>query len=593
MPVQCFGPFRLNASKRLLERDGTPVVIGGRVLDLLISLTERPGTVLGVRELMALVWPDVTVEEANLRVSLSALRKTLGDGKDGARYIVNVPGRGYSFVAPVRSEGAEESVLDANNHRAPRSRPVPEIPQLFVGRQDTVSNLSRLLISRRFVSVVGPGGIGKTTVALAVADAMRSDFDDDCVCFIDGGAISDPDHLPRMVAAAVGCLAEDTDSLQRVGSWLADRRTLVILDSCEHLIEAAAELSEYLFHASERVHLLITSREALRVDGENVHLLEPLRYPLDQIPTAVQAMSTPAVQLFMARAAASGHMESLGDEDAPVVSNICRRLDGIALAIELVASRVGVYGIHGTADLLDSGAELVLQGRRNASPRHQTLQALHDWSYRLLSAEEQRVLARLSVFAGELTLAAAHAVVGDIEEDRKAITRAIASLGDKSLVQVCSAHGSARYRLRDTTRAYASHKLVDRGEQGEMARRYVQHLNSVLEQTKLPAPVLGDGKAPILSAKIGNFRDAIAGGLSSAGDPSRIVGSTAFDADVSSDHTRLRECQEWRQQAVDAVPDSGRAASPELDLQEVLEVSIIHLLGNGDRSTAERGVQRG
>lgn len=196
MSVYSFGPFRLNASKRLLEKDGAPIVIGGRKLDLLIALIDRTGTVVGVRELMALIWPDVTVEEANLRVSVFALRKALGDGKDGARYILNVPGRGYTFVAPLRNERADGPAGDNNIARsALRSGPLTKVPQLLVGRHDTVKNLAQLLLSQRFVSVVGPGGIGKTTVALAVAHSLRYEVDDDCVCFVDGGAISDPDDL--------------------------------------------------------------------------------------------------------------------------------------------------------------------------------------------------------------------------------------------------------------------------------------------------------------------------------------------------------------------------------------------------------------
>ena len=216
-----------------------------------------------------------------------------------------------------------------------------------------------------------------------------------------------------------------------------------------------------------------------------MHLLQPLHYPLEEMPSAVEAMATPAVQLFMEKATASGHRNRLGDADAEIVANICRRLDGIALAIELVASRVGSYGIHGTVDLLDGGAELMLQGRRDALPRHQTLQALHDWSYRLLSDDEQAVLSRLSMFVGDFTLAAAHAVASDAEEDRKTITRAIASLVDKSLIQITSVHGQARYRLLDTTRAYASNKLAERGEADEITRRHAVHFTSFLEQAEI------------------------------------------------------------------------------------------------------------
>lgn len=591
MPVQSFGPFRLIGSKRLLEKDGEPVIIGGRTLDLLIALVAHAGEVVSVRELITLIWPNVTVEEANLRVSISALRKLLGDGRDGARYIVNVPGRGYMFVAPVRTESQEDAAEEGNASSLARPRRVTEAPQLLVGRHDTVLYLSRLLLAQRFVSVVGPGGIGKTTVALAVIHGLRSEFDDDRVCFVDGGAISDPDDLPNAVASALGCPDHVSDPLPGIRAFLAGRRILLILDSCEHVIEAAASLCEYLFQAVGTVHLLVTSREALRVDGENVHLLQPLPYPLDEAPTALQAMATPAVQLFVEKAAASGHLEALSDKDAPVVSDICRRLDGIALAIELVASRVGVYGINGTVDLLDSGAELVLQGRRDASPRHQTLQALHDWSYRLLSADEQKVLARLSVFVGELTLAAAHAVVGDTADDRKAITRAIASLGDKSLLQVCSTQGPARYRLLDTTRAYAAHKLAERGEEDEIARRHALYFTFLLERIGIQGPAFGNPDLSRVAASMGNIRRAMAWSFSPGGDRSIGLRLTEAMASLSPGHTLLRECHEWCQHALRIMHAPGRAMSLELDLREALEMSIMHALGTGEEAAIGRGLQ--
>ena len=479
MAIQSFGPFRLNSAERLLERDGAPITIGGRTLDLLIALIQRAGDVVGGRELMDLVWPNVTVEEANLRVAVSTLRKILGDGIGGARYILNVAGRGYMFVATLRTEDLAGSAGVGRSPGYLMARSSPDMPKLLIGRDDTRKALSQLLMSQRFASVVGPGGIGKTTVALAVANQLRPEFGDDRVCFVDGGAVSDPDDLPNAVASVLGCRAQVCDVVWEISVALAGKRTLLILDSCEHIVEAAAALSEHLFLTADGVHLLITSREALRVQGENVLLLQPLQYPLVENPTALEAMATPAVQLFMERAATSGHLISLSDEDAPIVSHICRRLDGVALAIELVASRVGVYGIHGTIDLLDSGAQLMLQGRRNALPRHQTLQALLDWSYCLLAPQEQKVFARLSVFAGELPLAAACAVVGDAGDDRKAISQAIASLGDKSLIQVSTRSGQAKYRLLDTTRAYAAHKLAERGEVDEMARRHSRYLTSL------------------------------------------------------------------------------------------------------------------
>ena len=301
MSIQSFGPFCLDASKRLLEMDGAPVIIGGRTLDLLIALVERAGDIVSVRELMARVWPNVTVEEANLRVSVSTLRKALGDGKDGARYIINVPGRGYSFVAPIGSlDDAGPIGEDGASGASSRSRPLPEAPRFLVGRHDTVEALSRLLMTERFVSVIGPGGIGKTTVALAVAGGLQSHFDEDRLCFVDCEAISDPEDFPRAVAAALACPFQEADPLPGLCAWLSARRTLLVLDSCEHIIEAAAALCECLSQSARTVHLLVTSREALRVEGEHVHLLAPLHCPIEEAPSALQAMRPGAGECSMA-----------------------------------------------------------------------------------------------------------------------------------------------------------------------------------------------------------------------------------------------------------------------------------------------------
>lgn len=591
MSVQTFGPFRLIASERLLERDGAAVTIGGRTLDLLIALTERPGAVLSVRELLSMVWPDVTVEEANLRVCVAALRKVIGDGKEGARYVVNVPGRGYAFVAPIQSD-TDGSVHAGKAGSALQSLSLPPIPQLLVGRSDTVEVLALLLLTQRFVSVVGPGGIGKTTVSLAVANVLRSEFGDDGICFVDGGSVSEPGDLPNAVASALGCFVQGLDPVPAICAFLDEKRILIILDSCEHVIEAAASLSEHLFHEAKLAHLLTTSREALRVDGENVHLLQPLLCPRGEMPSADQALATPAVQLFMEKAAASGHRESLSDEDAPIVASICRRLNGVALAIELVASRVGTYGIHGTADLLDDGAELVLQGRRDALPRHQTLQALHDWSYRLLTVDEQKVLARLSVFVGELTLAAAHAVAGDAADDRTAIAQAIAGLVDKSLLQIASTQGPARYRLLDTTRSYAANKLAERQEADEVAKRHALYFTSFLEQAKIQGSAFDGRSVAHLASSMGNIRRAMAWSFSPAGDVSIGVRLTAHAAHLSLGLSLLGECQQWCHRALATLREDERETLLELELQEALAMSIMYTRGNGEeaKSAVERGL---
>lgn len=586
-----FGPFQLKASERSLIREGTAVAIGGRALDLLIALTARPGQVLSRRELVDLVWPDVVVEEANLRVHIAALRRLLGDGKEGARYIANVPGRGYVFVATVdrsKPQGAERP----SPQPVARARHLPPLPHRLIGRTEVIVRLSSLLRSRRFVSVIGPGGIGKTTVALAVAHGLREELGDEAVRFVDLGSLTDADQVVGAVCSALGCVAPGADPAGALVAFLAGERTLIVLDSCEHVIETVAPLAERLFRQVPSVHLLSTSREALRVDGENVHLLAALESPAASAPSAAEALASPAVQLFVDRAASSGHWTELGDAEAQIVAAICRRLGGVALAIELVASRVGSYGIRGTADLLESGGELLLHGRSRGLPRHRTLQALHDWSFGLLSEDEQKVLRRLAVLVGPFTLEAAQAVAGEDEAERHRVGNALAGLVDKSLVQVSSASAAVHYRLLDTTRAYAAVKLGESGEQEAAARRHALHFVRFLG-----AQDRGEldfrGRDPATGAvHAGNARKALAWCFSPAGDLSLGIELAACAAPLFLDLSLLEECQRWSRQALASLSEAERGTRQELELQEALAMSSMYARGNSGeaRAAIERGL---
>jgi DNA-binding winged helix-turn-helix (wHTH) protein len=358
-----FGPFRLFAAERQLRKGDEAVPLGGRALDTLVALVERAGEVVTQRELMSCVWPDVTVEEANLRVHIAGLRKVLGDGHDGARYIATVPGRGYCFVAPV-TLSTPQSVPPSQVAVSDRSQKLP--PQLarMIGRGDIIRALSAQLMTWRFVSIVGPGGIGKTTVAISVAHALLDGFSG-AVFFVDLAPLTDAKLVPTAVARALGLMVQTQDPLRSLPAFIGDKKILLVLDNCEHLIDSAAMLAERVVGEAPRVHVLTTSREALRVEGEHVHLLYALDCPPDnQGLTAAEALIYPAVQLFMERAAASGYREALSDIDAPVVATICRRLDGIPLAIELAASRAGSLGVRGVAELLENRFSLVWRGSR-------------------------------------------------------------------------------------------------------------------------------------------------------------------------------------------------------------------------------------
>src|ERR1700739_451001 len=398
--VLSFGPFSLFAAERLLKKDDEPVPLGDRALDILIALAERPGEVVTRKDLISRVWPDVTVEEANLRFQMAALRKALGDRRDGARYISNISGRGYCFVAPVTRSGTEQLVPVIGIATTERVQKLPPRPARMVGRDDTVRSLTQQLQEWRFVSIVGPGGVGKTTVAISVAHALSDGFHD-AVFFIDLAALTEAKLVPTAIASVLGLMVQTQDPVVGLLAFIGDRKILLVLDNCEHVIGVAAALGARGVSEPPQAHIRATSREALRVEGEQVHLLYSLDCPPDNAGlTAMEALRYPAAQLFMERAAASGYGAELSDIDAPIVARSCRRLDGIALAIELAASRVGSLWIRGVGEVLYNRFSLLWHGRRTALPRHETLNAMLDWSYSLLSEREKVVLCRLSVFVG-------------------------------------------------------------------------------------------------------------------------------------------------------------------------------------------------
>ncbi|MGE0714641.1 MAG: winged helix-turn-helix domain-containing protein, partial [Alphaproteobacteria bacterium] len=372
-----FGPFRLMPARQLLLDGDVPVRLGSRALDILVALAERQGELVGKDELAARVWPGTIVGEASLRVHVSALRKALGDAQSGERYIANVPGRGYRFVAPVQVTEAETPAAPVAESATAHNLPAPT--SRLVGRDDVVRAVTEQIAERRFVTIVGAGGIGKTTVAVAAAGALIGHYPDG-VWFVDLARVTDPGHVASAIAAELGVPVVSDVALPGLVAHLAGRRTLLLLDSCEHVVDAAAAVAEAVLAGADRVHILATSREALRATGEHVHRLAPLAAPenFDGI-TPDALLGFPAAQLFTERASAEDDGFALTVANAPLVGEICRRLDGIALAIELAAARVAVFGVAGLAARLDDRMRLLTSGRRVAVPRHRTLRATLDW----------------------------------------------------------------------------------------------------------------------------------------------------------------------------------------------------------------------
>jgi predicted ATPase/DNA-binding winged helix-turn-helix (wHTH) protein len=478
-----FSPFSFHPARHLLLEGETVVHLGSRALEILAALVERPGELVSKDELVARVWPNTIVEESNLKVNVAALRRALGEGRPGRRYIATVSGRGYRFVAPVElSEPGSSPVLRST---APEhSHNLPVSLTRTIGRADAIDALLEQLPRHRLITVVGPAGIGKTTVAVAAAETLITAYEH-AVRFVDLAPLGDPQFVPSAVASALGLAIHSDDVVAGLTAYLQDKQMLVVLDNCEHVIEATAFLAERILSSAPDVQILATSRERLHVKGEQVHRLSPLASPpVSSGLTAVQALTFPAIQLFVERAAESLEGFELSDADAPIVAEICRKLEGIALAIELAASRIDAFGVRELSTLLEDRFQLLRQGRRTALTRHRTLAAALDWSYEILPEYERTILRRLSVFAGAFTLESATAVIAGSGILGPEAVESLANLVARSLVSADVGGAIAQYRLLNTTRAYALQKLAESGELEAVERRHAEHHRNLFEQTE-------------------------------------------------------------------------------------------------------------
>jgi len=576
-----FGPFDLAIGKRLLTRDGKPIELSGRAFDILVTLLSRPQEVIPKNDLIAQVWPGVSVEEGSLRFHVAGLRKALGDGKDGARYIATLSGRGYCFVAPVMRSGKPASPADSSS-----VFPHVNLPgrlRVMIDREEDLEKLSFRLNAYRFVTIVGSGGVGKTTVAVAVAYQLIATFGGS-VLYVDLSVMSDPRLVATGVASMLGLSVQSEDVTSSLIAYLKDKRLLLVLDTCEHLIEGVASLASLIFGTAPHVHILATSRETLQVDGEHVYRLDPLPYPADDRQmTAEMARTFPAMQLFVERAMASGASLTLSDAEAGIVATICRKLDGVALAIELAARRVEVYGLSQTAALLDQRLAQLWMGPRTAPARHKTLQATLDWSYDLLTDSERIVLRRLAIFAGNFTLDAALAVACSHDLAEADVFAAIDSLVAKSMVATRPTGDILRYRLLDTTRAYALDIKVDDMETNSLAIRHCNYHRQWLEH----AGTAGSANIPALEnapffAGLNNVRAALEWCFGPRGNTDVGIGLAAAAVQVFLARSLLPECLRWSELALTCLGNAHRGSAEEMHLQACRGIALEHMHGQSD-----------
>jgi predicted ATPase/DNA-binding winged helix-turn-helix (wHTH) protein len=474
-----FGPYCIHPRQRLVLEAGRPLRLGRRAVEILLILLEQAGNVVSKQELIARVWPKSVVEDGNLRVHMAALRKALGDGQAGQRYIVTVAQRGYSFVAPLSIEP-----MSLPTEGAPQ-RPCHNLPlrrTRMIGRQALIDTLVQQLPAQRFITLTGAGGIGKTTVALRVAELLIGHYRDG-IRLLDLAPLSAPSMILPNLAALLDLTAAEHEPLVTFARSMQARQMLLVIDNCEHLLDDIALISETLLRHAPELHIIATSREALRAEGEYVQRLDPLACPP---PTGnrAQALGYPALQLLVERAMSHQDSFELSDAELPLAIDICQRLDGIPLAIELVAAQIERFGLPGLLVQIDDNFGLLSRGHRDALPRQQTLRATLDWSFELLTACEQICLRRLAVLRGGFSLASAAAVIAGEQIAPAEVLGSITQLVAKSLLNVEAGDDDMVYRLLDITRTYALEKLANANELDATRERHAERCLALMNQAQ-------------------------------------------------------------------------------------------------------------
>ncbi|MFK2853089.1 winged helix-turn-helix domain-containing protein [Dyella humi] len=511
-----FGPFRLSKLEERLECNGNPVHIGALAFQILTHLVEHSGEVVSKQALMDVAWPNLSVDERNLFFHIHILRKALGD--DGDRYILSVPRKGYCFVGPITRHDDSQSnsrltIFPIGPPRAiPRSLPL-------IGRALSIEEIVVLLSSHRVVSVTGPGGMGKTSVAITVSQQLESKFRDGA-CFVELGPVEDPSRVAEAFAIALGLPVKKAQPLGDILQFVQLKEMLILVDGCEHVIDESAALIQAIVSSSVGVRILSTSREALRIEGEWVFQLPPLTSaPIGKELSASAIASYPAIQLFIERAEMATNV-TLSDRDIKLLVPISNKLDGLPLAIELAASQVSAIGLEKLVDALGEPAVLEWARKEIVPPGHQTLSAMLDWSCQRLSELEHCMLRHLSLFRGSFEFEAAIVMMqGTMDGSEAAIV--LSQLAAKSLLHVDRTDVVVRYRLLDTTKAYARFKLMESGDYADACRKHARLYASALARFQDPNSDRLLQKA--FAGQIEDITAAISWGFQSDGDISLAV----------------------------------------------------------------------
>ena len=500
------GEWAIDLVTRELRANGVAVPIGSRAFEIIEALVRSNDEFVTKNALMRSAWPGATVvEDGTIRVHISAIRKALGADR---RLLQTVPGRGYRLLGNwTIQQGRTQSNLDLVD----RTRMTPTsflsnvrvAASALVGRETAVQNLRDLVTAYRVVTLAGLGGIGKTVLASEMARRLFPEIESD-VFFVELVSLSDPQLVPSKVAGVLGLrLGGEMISPASVARAIGNRKLLLVLDNCEHVIDSAAELVEALLRLCPHTTVLATSREVLRIEGEYVYDVPPLEVPSPEQVTLSDVLKHSAVQLFITRMGSLDADFLTHGKNLPAIAAIVRRLDGIPLAIEFAAARAVTFGVQEVAGHLDDRFAFLTGGRRTALPRHQTLRAALDWSYELLPKSEQQLLCRVAVFAGGFSLDAVCAVTAERDHNSSVIMNAVANLVDKSLVAADDSKMTRRWRLLETTRVYALEKLHESGEARRIARRHAEFYCTLFVQ------FASDGQLQALIENLPRYREEI------------------------------------------------------------------------------------
>ena len=569
--VIAFGPFRVYPRLRVLLREGQAVPLGSRSFDLLMALLETPGVPVAKDELLRRAWPGRVVEENSLQAQISALRKALAAER---QLILTVAGRGYQFTGLASVVKGTEPPLT----KAAVSN-LPARTSELLGRESAIADLLQLLRTQRIVTLTGPGGIGKTQLAFEVARRLAADFPGG-VHVAELASAADARHAAWTVAAQLGLpLAGEEIAAEAIAAVVGNQAVLLVLDCCEHVVEAAALMAEAVVRAGASLRVLATSREPLRVEAEYVYRLAPLSLPVEEEGVLIDVEGSGALQLFLARAQALDPQFQCDEAGLLLAAAICRRLDGIPLAIEMAAARAATLGLAWVASRINDRFSLLVGAQRTALARHQTLRATIDWSYELLSDIERSTLQALAIFEGRFALDWAAAVATSASVDADDVVDALTSLVDKSLVMPEIVGAAARYRLLESTRVYALEKLQASGQSATVRHGHSALCAKRLKQAHEQQRTLSTAEwITAYRSWIDDVRVALDWDFS-AGSPARGAELLVSAGVLFFDLRLFDECRRRTEQAISALQQSSHGERSQMR-SALLSLTLLHSMAS-------------